>query len=101
MWNFTITTAHGATLADLENRPILKQLINSNIFDRYVFLGRTLGPGTVETILDGKTKQNILLQPIQTLKRGSNLLRFLRDIGCCGALCGAYLLQNYKQRPLS
>jgi stage III sporulation protein AA len=65
-----ITTAHGATLADLENRPILKQLINSNIFDRYVFLGRTLGPGTVETILDGKTKQNILLQPIQTLKRG-------------------------------
>lgn len=60
-----LTTAHGASLKELEQRPILKQLINSNIFDRYVFLGRTLGPGTIEMVLDGQTKNNLLLKPVK------------------------------------
>lgn len=64
-----ITTVHGASLEDLENRPTLKQLIQANVFDRYVFLGRTLGPGTIEMVLDGKTKQNILLKSIKGSKK--------------------------------
>lgn len=64
-----ITTAHGSSLDDLKNRPILKQLIQSNIFERYVFLSRTLGPGTIEMVLDGKTKQNILFKPLKSFKK--------------------------------
>lgn len=64
-----ITTAHGSSLEDLENRPILKQLIQSNVFDRYVFLGRTFGPGTIEMVLDGKTKKNILIRPLKTSEK--------------------------------
>jgi stage III sporulation protein AA len=64
-----LTTVHGSSLKELEQRPILKQLIQSNIFDRFVFLGRTLGPGTIEMVLDGQTKNNLLPKPLKAAKK--------------------------------
>lgn len=59
-----LTTAHGDSVTELANRPILKQLIQKNVFERYVLLSRTFGPGTIESVLDAKTKHNLLSKPI-------------------------------------
>ena len=50
-----LITAHGSSLADLAERPVLSGLIRSRIIERYVILGRSRGVGTVENIIDGKT----------------------------------------------
>ncbi|XQY90567.1 stage III sporulation protein AA [Metabacillus sp. HB246100] len=43
-------TVHGYQLGDLLNRPSLKELIESNVFDRYIVLSRKDGPGTIQQI---------------------------------------------------
>lgn len=50
-----LLTAHGSSLAELAERPVLGGLVRSRIIERYVILGRSRGPGTVENIVDGKT----------------------------------------------
>ncbi|MFX4260981.1 stage III sporulation protein AA [Pelotomaculum propionicicum] len=50
-----LITAHGSSLAELAERPVLSRLIRSKMIDRYVILGRSRGVGTVEDIIDGKT----------------------------------------------
>jgi stage III sporulation protein AA len=66
-----ITTVHGNNLNDLERRPILKNLITQDFFERYVLLGRTYGVGTIEAVLDARTKENLLAKPIPgNLKEG-------------------------------
>ncbi|MCR4963608.1 MAG: stage III sporulation protein AA [Firmicutes bacterium] len=51
-----IATAHGAPGEDLARRPALRQLLADKAFGRFVFLSRRLGPGTVETVLDGEMR---------------------------------------------
>lgn len=55
-----IATVHGANLREVERRPGLHQLVNQNIFQRYIILGRSAGPGTVEDVIDGRTRQTLL-----------------------------------------
>lgn len=50
-----LITAHGSSLAELAERPVLSRLIRSKMIERYVILGRSRGVGTVEDIVDGKT----------------------------------------------
>lgn len=50
-----LATVHGENLAELLERPILKQIISSQAIERFVILGRSRGVGTVEEIIDGKT----------------------------------------------
>jgi stage III sporulation protein AA len=50
-----LITAHGSSLAELAERPVLSRLIRSKMIERYVVLGRSRGVGTVEDIVDGKT----------------------------------------------
>lgn len=45
-----ITTAHGSSPEDLRARPGLAKLMEWKVFDRYIFLGRSLGIGTVEDV---------------------------------------------------
>ncbi|ALC89980.1 stage III sporulation protein AA [Bacillus sp. FJAT-18017] len=47
-----MTTVHGGSLDEVRNRPSLTMLINSHIFERFIVLGRSSGPGTIVTILD-------------------------------------------------
>lgn len=54
-----LITAHGSSLADLSERPVLSGLIRSRIIERYVILGRSRGAGTVEDIVDGKTLRSM------------------------------------------
>ena len=49
-----IATAHGADLADVRQRPILRELIRDAVFSRYVVLGGERGAGTLKAICDGR-----------------------------------------------
>lgn len=52
-----LATAHGTELAELQTRPHLKELIEKHFFERYVFLSRRNGAGTIEAILDENGKE--------------------------------------------
>jgi len=47
-----IATVHAGNLDELRARPGLRRLLETHIFERLLFLGRSRGPGTVERILD-------------------------------------------------
>lgn len=52
-----ISTVHGSSLADLEQRPVLRNLMAEKIFERIVLLGRSRGVGTIEAVLNGRNSQ--------------------------------------------
>lgn len=54
-----LTTVHGTSYEELERRPVLSELLNWKFFDRLIFLSRRRGPGTLETVIDGKTKERV------------------------------------------
>jgi stage III sporulation protein AA len=45
-------TTHGRSWEEIKNRPTLKQILEIGIFERYVILDRTGGPGNIASILD-------------------------------------------------
>jgi stage III sporulation protein AA len=48
-----IMTTHGSSLEEVKNRPSLKSIIDQNIFQRFIVLSRSRGPGTITHIFDG------------------------------------------------
>lgn len=46
-----LATAHGNDYAELLARPVLRELLVANSFQRYVFMSTRLGPGTIEAVL--------------------------------------------------
>lgn len=55
-----ITTAHGGSMRDLQQRPGLKKLIENKVFKRIIFLGKTKGVGTLERIWDQERARNLV-----------------------------------------
>ena len=51
-----IATVHAASLSDLDRRPVVRELVAQRVFERIVILGRSRGPGTIETVWDGKKR---------------------------------------------
>lgn len=49
-----IATAHGYNISELKARHEVLEMLDNGIFERYVVLGNSCGPGTVEEIIDGK-----------------------------------------------
>ncbi|MCS7461649.1 stage III sporulation protein AA [Paenibacillus doosanensis] len=47
-----IATAHGLHLADVRKRPVLKELLQEEVFTRIVVLARSGEPGTLEGVYD-------------------------------------------------
>ncbi|HBG22357.1 MAG: stage III sporulation protein AA [Syntrophaceticus sp.] len=47
-----LTTVHASSWIELKERPHLRELIDSKVFQRYVFLSRRKGPGTIEGVWD-------------------------------------------------
>ncbi len=47
-----IATMHGCTPEDIRNRPALRALLDTSVFDRFVLLGDSLGKGTIEGVYD-------------------------------------------------
>jgi stage III sporulation protein AA len=52
-----IMTTHGNSLEDICKRPSLKQILDQQIFQRFIVLSRKKGPGTITHILDGNGKE--------------------------------------------
>lgn len=50
-------TTHGNSLEEIKKRPILKEILSQDIFQRYIVLNRKKGPGTIAQILDGSGKE--------------------------------------------
>ncbi|MCQ6278048.1 stage III sporulation protein AA [Bacillus sp. EB600] len=46
-------TTHGNSLADIRKRPSLREILDQDIFQRYIVLSRKQGPGTIAHIFDG------------------------------------------------
>ncbi|MEH7273315.1 stage III sporulation protein AA [Neobacillus vireti] len=51
-----IMTTHGSSLGEVRNRPSLMNIIDQKIFQRFIILSRSHGPGTITQILDGTGK---------------------------------------------
>lgn len=47
-----LATAHAWDLAELGRRPAFAELLPTGAFRRAALLGRSLGPGTVELVMD-------------------------------------------------
>lgn len=55
-----IVTAHGRDIDEIQKRPYIKHLIESNVFQRIVVLSQRNGAGTVEGVYDACTMTPIL-----------------------------------------
>lgn len=51
-----LATAHGTSLEDLRRNPLLKELVEECMFERYIILDGRMHPGCVCKILDGAEK---------------------------------------------
>lgn len=49
-------TTHGFSLQEVKKRPLLNQIINEQVFERYIQLSRTQGPGTISVVYDKNGK---------------------------------------------
>ena len=49
-----LATVHASRFEELEQRPHLRDLVAERVFQRYIFLSRRKGPGTLEGIWDGQ-----------------------------------------------
>ncbi|MDP4161598.1 MAG: stage III sporulation protein AA [Bacillota bacterium] len=48
-----VMTTHGNSLAEINKRPSLKEIIDRGIFQRFIILSRKRGPGTITHIVNG------------------------------------------------
>lgn len=56
-----ITSIHGSCIEEVSIRPEISEIFEKNFFERIIVLSNRNGPGTIEEIIDGKSKQNLLL----------------------------------------
>jgi len=49
-----IASAHGSSLEEICQRPIMGGLLQKNYFERLIFLSNNRGPGTLEMIIEGE-----------------------------------------------
>lgn len=52
-----LATVHGNNMDELKGNPNLRSLIERHVFERYIFLSKRDGVGTVESILEGEEKR--------------------------------------------
>lgn len=54
-----ITTAHGYNISELKSRREVLKLLEDNVFERYIVLGNSKGPGTLVEVVDGTTMKTV------------------------------------------
>lgn len=55
-----VTSAHGYNVSELKSRREILKLIEDKVFERYVVLGNTNGPGTLVEVYDGTNMNPVL-----------------------------------------
>lgn len=61
-----IMTTHGNTMDEIRKRPTLADIMDAGIFERFIELNRSNGPGSLKSI---KAKNGSLLQKMRTVKK--------------------------------
>lgn len=54
-----ITTVHGYGFQEIQERPVIQELIQGKYFDRFIVLSRKWGVGTIEAIYNGKNLERM------------------------------------------
>ena len=54
-----ITSAHGYNISELKSRREVLKLLEDKVFDRYIVLGNSKGPGTLVEVIDGTTMKTV------------------------------------------
>ena len=54
-----IATAHSRTIDEFQRRPYVGELIQEQVFERFIILSNRSGPGTIEEVLDSRRKKLI------------------------------------------
>jgi stage III sporulation protein AA len=54
-----LATVHASSWGELEERPFLRELIDRQVFRRYVFLSKRKGPGTIEGVYN-ELRQSVI-----------------------------------------
>lgn len=49
-----LATIHGSSMEQMREKPALAQILKSEMFERYIFLGNRKNPGSCQSIYDGK-----------------------------------------------
>ncbi len=49
-----ITTVHGSNIKDIQERPVIRNILAKKFFEVIIFLSRNNGPGTIEQVINGK-----------------------------------------------
>ncbi|MDK2836324.1 MAG: stage sporulation protein [Thermosediminibacterales bacterium] len=60
-----ITTLHGSNLKELKKRPIVKEILETHLFERLIFLSNRLGVGTIEQVLEGDSFNPLIDKPFK------------------------------------
>ncbi|MFZ5688145.1 MAG: stage III sporulation protein AA [Bacillota bacterium] len=60
-----LATVHATDWPEVSRRPGLHPLLAKKIFQRVIVLGRTLGPGTLEQIMNPQTGQILMSRPMR------------------------------------
>lgn len=62
-----VTTVHAASLEELRRRPAWAAVLEQQVFERFIILGRSLGCGTVEKVVAGDGKAVLLDRPLRAV----------------------------------
>ena len=54
-----ITSAHGYNVSELKSRREVLKLLEDKVFERYIVLGNSKGPGTLAEVIDGTTMKTV------------------------------------------
>lgn len=54
-----LTTVHGASIEEIGQRPVLRDLLKSRFFERIIVLSRRKGAGTLEAVYNGKSMERL------------------------------------------
>jgi len=57
-----LASAHGSSLEELAERPVLSGIIGSKTVERFIILGRSRGAGTLEDVIDGKNMRSLVMK---------------------------------------
>jgi stage III sporulation protein AA len=52
-----VVTVHGYEYSDLFKRPSMKEIVEANVFERFIILSREQGPGTLKSLRDSSGKE--------------------------------------------
>nr|WP_282943485.1 stage III sporulation protein AA [Paenibacillus sp. RC67] len=93
-----IATAHGLHHGDVRRRPVLKELLDGEVFNRIVVLNKRAGAGTLEGVYDAKGDRMELAKPVESISEASLSRHDVKDSLLDWTGNAALRIGNYAKR---